>query len=86
MNVARRVEMSSLIERLSSDDMPVVAVAILAAWCARPGVNHDRIGALVRLTIDAVGSDDLRHILVEMLAGYETGLALIGRELRGSAV
>jgi hypothetical protein len=84
MNTATRVEMSALVERLSSEDMPAAAGVILAAWCARNGVSHDSISTFVGRTIDAAGNDGLRHVLIDMLAKYETGLALGSPALRMS--
>jgi hypothetical protein len=70
-----RVETMALIERLSPKEMPVVAAAILDAWCAKTGASHERIGAFVSRMIEAEGDHETRHVLTDMLAKYESGLS-----------
>ena len=76
MNTHLRIEATALIERLSAKDMPIVAAAVLDAWCARTGASHQSIGAFVSRMIEAEGDHDTRHVLIDMLAKYESGLSL----------
>jgi hypothetical protein len=76
MIIGLQVQVSALIERLSPQDMPVVAAAILDAWCAKTGASHDSIGAFVSHMIEADGDHETRHVLIDMLAHYENGLSM----------
>ena len=52
MNIDMQVQVSALIERISPQDMPFLAAAILDAWCAKTGASQESIGAFVSRMIE----------------------------------